>query len=680
VYTLLPGQPIQIKDARQLDRLGAEISERLDSLEQLNAKLFDDIRIWWRQYEAIPRLKQKDFPFFGASNIVVPLIKTQVEAMVARTMDRVFAEGHRVWDSRTENEGHEDMARDMVRYMNWQADDNDFDFRSEMEDWLREFYVIGSPVFAGNWRELRGHVHLGRAGGKTQIAPIQYQRGPILEHVPRHLIQWDHSQTITETDLISRQYEFSFQQLVQRASGDAESWYKENLLAIRGQTGSTGPGEAVRADLAEMDSQKRDSFDRRGAGGPLDIREVHLRYPLHQLENLSPSDLRRTNGKAKKSDLDALEVELPIVATLHRMSRKVVRLVAAPYHIIGFPFFEGYYSKRPGRGHSAGAAKDLEQMQAGMTTVANQAIDAQTRDNSIWAKTKELRHLETPISPQVPILDPNDTFQPLQIHGVSFSNFNLLQFFQGVTERLTGQGDAQFGRETRMGGHPSPATSTMAMLQNSEVLLNPRHGQVSKVLSRAGMFLATVNQQFETNDDGRLTRLLGEIDGKRVEEFLFPTEPIPGNYLFSVKGLSRSLNSDARLNRSMQLFQLGDRYWAGMVAATRALAESLQMPLPEPIKQAQVSAYLQFMDARNETYKDLLQAADVDDWERFLFSVENFTGDSRDALQRFIGNEASGPQQPGGLAGASGASAVVPVAAAAGNPPFGAAGTTGMPT
>ena len=678
MYTLIPGQAIQIKDEGQLEKLGAEISNRLDHLEQLNQKYFNDIRIWWRQYEAVPRLKQKDFPFQGSSNIVIPFIKTQVEAMVARTMDRVFAEGHRVWDSRTENSEHEDMARDMVRYQNWQADDNDFDFRSTMEDWLREFYVIGSTVLAGNYRELRGNVFLGKAGGKVKSVPMIYQRGPILEHVPRHLIQWDHSQLLIDTDLVSREYEFSYQQLMQRASGDPDSWYRDNLIAVRYLTGSSGPSEDVRQDLAESDSQQRESVVRLGKGGGLDVREVHVRWPLDQLENLKSSDLgNHGNGKSKKNDP---EVELPIVATIHRKSRKILRLVAAPYHIVGFPFFEGYYSKRPGRGHSTGAAKDLEQIQAGITTTVNQAVDAQTRANSIWAKSKDLRHLEQPINPQIPIHDPNDTFEPLNIPGAAFGNFNLLQYFQGVGERLTGQGDAQFGRETRMGGHPSPATSTMAMLQNSEVLLNPRHGQVSKVLSRAGMFLATVNQQFETNADGRLKRLLGEIDGKRVEDFLFPVEPIPGNYLFSVKGLSRSLNSDTRLNRSMQLFQLGQQYWAGMVAATKALAESIQMPLPEPIKKAQVNAYLQFIMSQNETYKDLLQAADVDDVEKFLFSVENFMGGSRNALEQLVTNQAAGPEQPGGLAGAGGAAQVAPVASAAPAAPFGAAGTTGIPT
>ena len=678
MYTLTPGQPIQIKDSAQLAKLGGEISERLDDLERLNTALFDDIRIWWKQYEAIPRLSQKNFPFRGASNIVIPVTKIHVEAMLARTMDKVFAEGHRVWDMRTENEGHEDLGHNLVRYMNWQADDNDFDFRTAMEDWLREFFVLGSAVFAGNWREVRGNVFMGKAGGKFKTAPILYQRGPVVEHLPRHLAQWDHSTTIQDAPFFSRQYDLGWACLMQRASADKESWYGDSIRAIEGSKGADGPAEDVRSELARMDSQQTDTTRQLANGKGYDIREVQIHWPLHQLKHLNPSDLYKTNGKAM--DMSAESIDLPLVATIHRKTRRILRLVASPYHTPGFPFFEGYYSKRPGRGHSVGAAKELEQLQAGITTVANQAMDAQTRANAIFAKTKDQRHLEQPIDPQAPIYDPSNSYEPLKIPGADFTNFNMLQFFQGVSERLTGQGDAQFGRETNMGGHPSPATSTMAMLQNADVLLAPRHGQVAKVLSRVGMFLATVNQQFETDEDGKLNRVLGEIDGEMVGNFLFPTEPIPGNYLFSVKGLSRSLNSQTRFERSMQLMQVNDRYWAGNVAATRALAESLQLPLPDPIKQAQVNAYLQFLFSRNETYKDLLQAADVDDVEKFLFSIENFTGDNKDALESFIGNQAAPPQQPGAMAGAGGAQGLPAMVGGAPSPPFGASGTTGMPT
>ena len=676
---LLPGEPIAIRDKTRREKLGHEISERLVSLEELNKPLFDDIRLWWQQYEAIPRLKVKNFPFRNASNVVIPLAKIQIEAMVARTMDKVFAEGHRVWDMRTENEGNEDLGRNLVRYMNWQADDNDFDFRTSMEDWLREFFVIGSAVFAGNWREHVGHVYAGMAGGKVKVMPIQYARGPIAEHVPRHLIQWDHSTTISDTALISRQYDFSFSELAQRAAADPKSWFQDELAACRGSIGSSGPAEQVRRAFAEMDSQKQDGERNLAFGSGHDIREVHIRYPLDQLRNMERSDIYGTGAGMKD-----VEIDVPIVASIHMKTKRLVRLVAAPYHIQGFPFYEGYYSKRPGRGHSVGVTKEVEQLSIAMTTVFNQGIDAQTRSNAIFAKTRDVQHLDNPIDPQTPIFDPTNSFEPLSVPGAGFANFQLIQVIQGITERLTGQGDAQFGRETSMGGHPSPATSTMAMLQNSEILLAPRHGQVAKVLARVGMFIASVNQQFETDENGKLKRVLGEIDGELVNEWIFPREPIPGNYVFSIKGLSRSLNSQQRMERSIQLYQLGQQYWGGILAATKALGEMLQMQsLPPEIMEANIRAYFMFIGSQNETYKDLLQSADVDEVEKFLFSLENFTGDSKNALQQFIGSsqqQAATALGPGGMGQPQSPQGQPGMGNIQQAPPFGAGGTTGIPT
>ena len=679
-YTLLPGQAIHIKDKHKRDNLAEEISVRIDAMESLNHQYFSDIRLWWRQYEAVPRLKVKNFPFKNASNVIIPLTKIQVNALVARTMEKIFSSGHRVWESYTENEGKKELGQNAARYINWQADDNDFNFAETVEDWLTELYVIGTSVMAGNWREVRGDIFVGLSGGKVRSQPILYNRGPILEHVPRELIQWDHKTTIDRADFIYRQYSLTYQELLSRASADSDSWFHEEMNAINSHTGSNGPAQKVQDAKRELDSQKQDA-ERTHRNKLMiqdhDVREVYVAWPLANLNSLELRDF------STKKDIDSASRNLPMVATIHRKTRQLLRLVAAPYHTPNFPFFDGYYRKRPGRGHSIGVAKELEGMQSSMTTIFNQGIDSQTRANAIWGKTRSKRHLSQPLDPQVPLYDPEGAFEPLQIQGSAFANIQLIQVTQGIAERLTGQGDAQFGRETRMGGHPSPAASTMAMLDNAETLLSPRQGQISRGLSRAGEFLVIVNQQFETNEDGKLDRVLGEIDGEKVKEWIFPTEPVPGNYFFKVKGLGKTLNPDARFNRAMQLFQFGQQYWAGIIAATRALSEGLQVPLPEPIKQAQIAGYLQFMMARNEIYRDLLDAADVDDIERFVFSVENFTGDNSDALKSFLapptqqGQPAAGPGPVGG-----------PQAPAAGPPngqvpgpaAFGAGGSTGLPT
>ena len=149
---LYPGQVIKLGDD-DLAALSRHIQNEITNLETKYAEYFKRIQVWWRWYDAIPRSEKKNWPFVGASNIVVPLIQIMADSLTARAFSSVFGAGDKVWMARTENEQNTRMSRDMARYVNWQGRGNDFDMRLCAYDTFSELYPIGESVVALNWRD-----------------------------------------------------------------------------------------------------------------------------------------------------------------------------------------------------------------------------------------------------------------------------------------------------------------------------------------------------------------------------------------------------------------------------------------------------------------------------------------------------------------------------------------------
>ena len=184
-----PGQVLKVTGATR-ERLGDIIAEQLDDYETTYTDYFKDISIWWDWHNAVPLHKNKDFPFKGASNLVVPLIKMHAKGMVANLLGKIFGPNGRIVFGRTENEDAdgERKAKDLARFWNWAANNNDFDFKTPIVDYINELVPIGSAVMGVSWQIDQRLVY--GEDGKTPRSIIARQ-GPHYEHIPRERIMWD---------------------------------------------------------------------------------------------------------------------------------------------------------------------------------------------------------------------------------------------------------------------------------------------------------------------------------------------------------------------------------------------------------------------------------------------------------------------------------------------------------
>jgi hypothetical protein len=152
---------------------------------------------------------------------------------------------------------------------------------------------------------------------------------------------------------------------------------------------------------------------------------------------------------------------------------------------------------------------------------------------------------------------------------------------------------------------------------------------------RLGEAIAALYQQFDTNEDGRLERVLGVGDAKQVEKFIFPTDPMFGNITFDMVAYSENFNPDTEMKRAVLVSQMNTNYWAFVMRVMQSIAQIPQMQAPPALAAAMFKGAIQSIKGQTKAHLRFLEAGDVDDLEQFVFQLERnedaSSGDIREA-------------------------------------------------
>lgn len=630
---IFPGDPLlKSLDRADVQRLGLDLRELVHDLEREHEPLFRQLAVWWKWYEAAPRTQEKSFPFVGASNVVVPLIGTVCDALASRSLAQITAADPTYWRARSENEANTEIARNMARYVNWQAAGNDFSLKHCLVDQLLETYVAGRSVCAINYRHDVRPMFVGRTPlGRAPIlkrALMTVAKGPLVEHVPREQMLWDTRCRIGDAPVVVRRHEWTWATLRDQAKLDP-AWDPEAVQDIRAFEG-VEDNSATRIERVkdELDHRDRNSMDLRTH----DVRAIYCDWSV--LGRHFEAEADETWGGS----------QIPLLAHLHMASGRILRLVGAPYLMPYKPFVD--FRFRGGRS----AAKRLEMIQSIQTTAVNQEIDAGTRRNALWGKTTNAKLNRQPIDPSKwLVVDPGDSTEPFPMPNYTQSAMNLLVAMQTMAERWMGSSDPLLGRDTRSGGHPAPATSTLALLEQVNVMSAGTDVLLQEELSRVGEAVAILDQQFETDEQGKLSRVLGMADAAKIAPFLFPDEPIPGNYVFRLAALSRTENPDSEMRRSLSVLQAYQNY--GALAAQGMMA--IGSPQAPPHLKA---TWVQLLQGAGDLLARFLDASNVDNSEDYLLELSQLGIDTRAGLAQFAG-QAAGLAAAGGSGGGGAAAA-----------------------
>lgn len=626
-----PGQPINLSPDTT-EALGSQLYDLLQQTESDHSQYLESIGTWWDWYDATPLTKVRSDPWPNASNIVIPIIQTFSDAVTARMWGSMHTP-KRTWSFTTQNEAWADIIPTIDEFINSESRST-FDAYLPTHDWVFENTVVGCSVLGVMWRRRQAY-RLNPQTKKAQLVTVS--NSPELVHIPRESMLWERDRSIQESSFVARQCLYTWTDMVNMAQ--TYGWDAEAVEAARNHPGVEGPSGRT------LDRKRLTDYTSPGTSAVQDLHgvwEVWIEWPLAQI-------LGRRGQEIVPPDMaDLKDPAVPIVVDFHRASKQIFKVRAHPYFFYRWPFLDLYFQKLPGRGSSKGMSKMLEHMQRAATTVVNQSIDRRTLENSIPFATNSPALRNYRFSPMSPIFDGESTdlrasIMPINLPSQPVADISLMNFVNSVAERVTGIADVNLGRETRLGGHPAPATNTLVQLEEGAKVMTTRLQLARQHLATAAEWLLLMYQQYDLGDRGRLRAKLGDADAARLEQLLVDPQAVQ----FDAFAISKTINPDSERSAAIALTQVSANYY-GFVLRMLSIAENPQLKQQQP---GVVDAAMKAIAAHTETYKRVLTATEVDEVEKFLIEVkendaaaiEQFGAFAADGLQQRLNGGATPP-------------------------------------
>jgi hypothetical protein len=298
----------------------------------------------------------------------------------------------------------------------------------------------------------------------------------------------------------------------------------------------------------------------------------------------------------------------------------------------------------------------LDHHQRGATTIINQSIDAITLANSIVGVTTEPDIQNQVFQPNRWLrVDNIAEIQEFNLSKVVVPDIALFNTMKALAEMELGLSDPAFGRETRMGGHPSPATNFLGSIEQGGILGTYVMKQIQRQIGRVGNDILTMYQFFEKDPEGKISQALGPRDADDAMKVLFPRDQsIHGNLHMDLHALSSTHNPDQERQKAIAVDQIVTNYFAKILQAVQVLSnpQVQQMPMLQAATTKAIEAY-------TESMRSFLDASDIDEIEKFVFELKQRPDDSE--LLGRIGSEVV--EQLGGVQGVAegdGMGAVLP--------------------
>jgi hypothetical protein len=636
-------EPITLRP-ETLKTLGGVLSEIVRDLEHVHRRMFNNLRTQWKWYWAEPATPKKNFPWPNASNVVPPVIMTQADARTAQDFSLLYSSKDRMFGGRSENEDFAaNYLGEVLRFLNWGVDAEVKPFWTLL-DWIHERNVVGGSVFSVTYESKERWMLL---PGQKRPQRVMLSCCPKWTHWPAEKILWEPNQSIRESDCVITQRLLNWGAIatMMQTAADSAPYIEENVLALRKFPHVHGSeGAQIQADKeqrAGIDSAQ--SISRRAV---YDWRTLWIDWPA--LAGMGIPGLQ--DAAVVQDDETGDRVRVPLIVELAPDAELVMRILPNPYLAAdGNCFFDAYYQRQVGYPRGVGIAKRCEQPQRAQATVVNQAFDGRTSQLAMPFKTTNAKLKERPITPgQGVYVDAMGDIEAFAIPGAGPIDLALANFMQVMAERAGGSNDPSIGRESRSGGHPSPATNYMGQLQQSAKMGAPATLILGETLASAGVYTASLYQQYDTDENNRISRVFGEGDAAKIREWLFPRDmAMAGNLQLSLTALSDD-NPQAAIQKAMMTSQVTQMYFGNILKLMQVLSSP---QVPPQVKQAGVQA----IKVLGNTHRAFLEASDYDEAQEAIFQLEQGEQGGLDKLRELVGG-----LLPAGASGGAGQGAGMP--------------------
>lgn len=611
-------------DEGQLTEIADWLVTAIDRSVTAKQTLDDQLVIWEKQYEAIPKTPVKNWPWPNASNLVVPITASHVESVLARLMGSIFM-GRQLWVGEPKSAKWVDLVEPIEQWLNWVGHDV-MDMYTACQQWFLGMLKFGTGILKLPWEKIVRRVVYKETAGTTKTEIVVRHEGPLPVIVP---ISDFYVTPDAYSTLDVQNCEGIFQRCV---------WTKKTLK----ERESSGIFRNLDKILDSPRSQDTPMQEQKNRETYLEIADKTGEFETW--EGWVSYDLK---GDGILSEL---------LVDYHYPTRTVLRAIYNPYRHQERPFHFIRFMPREGSFWGIGICQMLHDIQEEITSEHNLRVDNASISNSSAFKVKRNSHLdEVEIYPGAFVpFDDVDDIAPLEI-GTTHDTLLREELHTGsIGERRTGVSDYSVGRESAAIGSRATATSTLALIREGNKRFLMTINDIRKSLSNIAHQIIMLYQQF-AKDNQVMYEIFSEKEKMWIEKYFnMPSEYTKANIAIDVPALSETENKDAKKQGLLTLMQMMNTFYQ---AIFQAVGAAISPQAPPAIKELGSQA----AKAGTEMWKRVLEAFEFRDAETFAPTIEDILMMQSSGM---VPNE-------GGTNGAVGSGNTGPSGDSSGGPPMG---------
>lgn len=584
-------------------------------------------------YRALPETPQKDFPFVGAANLVLPIIATDVDTVWARLMGILFTPGN-FWSCRPLSEYMVQYAPRLQEFLEW-AQDAELNVYPAAGDFLLELCKLGTSVVKTRYTREQKKVYQFREtdfGVLDTVQTVLLKDHPTIEHVALY----DFLLPAIATD-------------IQQAP-----WASERLRLTWGQLNNR-----FKAGLYEgADRMARWHAQDRGS---------KVTQNLENLDAFRPSFGDMFDVWESWLDFDITDSGEPmsILVTQHLPTNTCLRVDFNPFLNQEKPFDAARYIRQEKRFYGLGLCEILDQFQDEISTMHNQRLDNSTLANStmFWAlRGQGITENEPVIPGRWFLVDRKDAIGTLPMgtrfdSTVPYENLTLSYAAKrtGVSDYISASDNPAIGYGT--------ATTAVQMLREGSKRFDQVLRECRRCWGSVGTKVVELYQQY--NQHGKEYLALGAKDGASVHQVLqFPTELIRYSVGIELTATSAQLNKEVEIRTNQIVLGMVLQFYQQIMQAMMMVANP-QVP-PEVRMIAQ-----QMVLSGTTLVRRILDNYDVQDVDQIVPDLSQALNNGQQQLGALQGAVSGGTSMGSQFGGAPGM--------APGGPGFGGATPAGLP-
>jgi len=602
----------------ELDTLANWAYNEIEEAKAEVSDMEDNVVEWERLYEQRPRVGRKDFPWDGASNLVVPIVATAVDTILARMLNSVFG-GKDLWLGTGKAAKWVELADPIGKWINWVGTEV-MKMYKVCQSWFKACVKTGTGILKLPWVRRKRNVKYKDGSGAVITEQILMHDGPKPENVSvvDFLVSNDaiHTQDIQNCEWVAQRSLYTWKNLKEMEN----SGVFKNVDKVKDTPRSmpTDLEEEVQENTGVTINDYKD----------YEVWEVWASY-----------------------DVDGDGSLEEIVLNIHLETLTVLRAVYNFYRHQERPFHLIRFVPRENSIYGIGIGQMLEDIQEEVSTIHNQRLDNATLSNTtVFKRRKGITLGPEEIYPGA-FLDVDEIDDIAELH-MGQKHHTLLpeeMHTNSLGEKRTGVSDYTVGRESGAIGSRATATSTLALIQEGNKRFQMTIRDIREALNDIAHQTIMLYQQF-AKDNKVMYEIFSDKERALVKRYFnLPPEFSRANILIDTPAISEAHNKDVQKQSYMTLMQIVKMYYEGLMQAFGMAANPNAPPqMKELAKQGAVAA--------SRIWGKVLEAFDIVDSDSYVPDVEGML-QMGNMLEQMMGglnggqqqtNQGGGPQTTGG--------------------------------